>query len=248
MYVPAVHRFEDPDALRAFMRHHPFALLTSQVDGEPFATQLPVTLAQDGARLLIRGHMARLNPHAAALDGATALVVFGGPHAYVSPRHYDEGASVPTWNYVAVHASGPVRTLDAGDVPAHEALLADLIAEHEPAYQARWDALPGRYRLAMIRGIVGFELEVVRLQGKAKLSQNKSVEERRRIAEALAGSGSAEARSTARVMEALARGEPPAAENVPETVTETVPARAHTSEDGDAPSFAEGVECPVPHE
>ncbi len=238
MYVPAAHRFDDADALRAFMRGHPFALLTSQVEGEPFATHLPVTVADHAGGLRIRGHLARANPHAAALDGATALVVFGGPNAYVSPRHYDSRSSVPTWNYIAVHAGGPVRTLAATDVPAHEALLAELIAAHEPAYQAQWDGLSERYRVGMMRGIVAFELEVTRLHGKAKLSQNKSAAERRRIAGALARSAGAADRGTAAAMRALEHGESLAWTAEQESTERT------EQEDGGR----DDVACPFPHD
>ena len=188
MYLPGGNRVEDPDFIRTFMREHPFALLVSVVDDEPFATPVPVTVCDSDDGLLVRGHLARANPQAEVLDGATALVVFDGPHAYISPRHYDATESVPTWNYVTVHATGNARTLPSEDVPAHEALLAELIAEHEPSYQQRWDAMAEGFRSRMLRGIVGFEVKVARLEGKAKLSQNKSAGERRRIAAALTGS------------------------------------------------------------
>ncbi len=143
MYLPADNRIEDPDVLRTFMREQPFALLVSVVDDEPFATPVPVTVCDGEGGLIVRGHLARANPQAKVLDGASALVVFDGPHAYISPRHYDATESVPTWNYVTVHATGSARTLPSEDVPAHEALLAELIAEHEPSYQQQWDAMPG---------------------------------------------------------------------------------------------------------
>lgn len=196
MYVPAGNRIDDPATVLAFMREHPFALLVSVVDGEPFATPLPVTVRDGEDGLVVRGHLARTNPQAGALDGASALVVFDGPHGYVSPRHYDASQSVPTWNYVTVHATGVAHTLAPQDVPAHEALLAELIGEHEPEYQQRWDAMPERYRSGMVRGIVPFEVMVKRLEGKAKLSQNKRAEERRRVAAALQRSGDAAARET----------------------------------------------------
>ena len=212
MYLPADNRIEDPAVLRTFMREHPLALLVSVVDDEPFATPVPVTVCDGEGGLIVRGHLARANPQANVLDGATALVVFDGPHAYVSPRHYDAAESVPTWNYVTVHATGTARALPSEDVPAHEALLAELIAEHEPSYQRRWDAMPERFRTRMLRGIVGFEVEVARLEGKAKLSQNKREGERRRIAAALAGSSDAAARAVGRWMEAgVGLGPSPAA-------------------------------------
>jgi transcriptional regulator len=207
MYVPPHDRFDDAAALWEFLREHPFALLISAVDGVPLATSIPVTVSQEGSSLALRGHLARANPQADSLDGALVLVVFSGPHAYVSPRHYGAERSVPTWNYVAVQASGTARTLPAEDVPGHEALLAELIAEHEPSYQTRWDGFPDGFRHAMLRGIVGFEMPVDRLEGRAKLSGNKSVAQRRRIAAALAAADHPLARDTGRWM---ARRERPA--------------------------------------
>lgn len=206
MYVPATNRFEDRAAQIAFMREHPFATLVSVVDGVPFATQLPVTVRQLRERVSVRGHLARANPQAGALDGQPALVVFSGPHAYVSPAHYDAVQNVPTWNYVAVHAQGTACTMTVDDIAGHEALLAELIAAVDPGYQAHWDGLPERYRAGMLRGIVGFEVPVTRLEGKAKLSQNKTAAERTRIANALAASDDEAARETGRLMlEAAAR-------------------------------------------
>lgn len=200
MYVPATNRFEDRTAQIAFMRKHPFATLVSVVDGVPFATQLPLTVREPGERVSVRGHLARANPQAGALDGQPALAVFSGPHAYVSPGHYEAVQNVPTWNYLAVHALGTASTMAANDVPGHEALLAELIAAVEPGYQAQWDGLPERYRAGKLRGIVGFEVQATRLEGKAKPSQNRTAAERTRIANALATSDDAAARETGRLM------------------------------------------------
>ncbi len=233
MYVPPHDLFDDAAQVRAFLHGHPFALLISAVDGVPLATSIPVTLSGEGASLMLRGHLARANPQSRTLDGARVLVVFSGPHAYVSPRHYDAERSVPTWNYVTVHASGTARTLPGEDVPAHEALLAELIAEHEPSYQARWDGFPDGYRHAMLRGIVGFEMPVDRLEGRAKLSGNKSAVERQRIAAALAATDDPLACETGRWM--VARERPPAGTN------DSIP----TEREGD--ETASKV-CPVPSE
>ena len=170
------------------------------VDGIPASTSIPVTVAQEGPSLMLRGHLSRANPQAGSLEGARVLVVFSGPHAYISPRHYDAERSVPTWDYVAVQASGTAHALPAADVPAQETLLAELIAEHEPSLQTRRDRFPETFRHAMLRGIVGFEVPIDRLDGRAKLSGNKSAVERGRIAAALAASDDPSARDTGRWM------------------------------------------------
>jgi transcriptional regulator len=198
MYVPKSFRDDDRQRLSAFMREHAFATLVSLDGGEPIATHLPLTLRDEGEALTLRGHLARANPHWRALEGGVTLAIFTGPHAYVSATHYDRHESVPTWNYLAVHASGRARIV-SHDAEV-EALLADLIAANEPGYQARWESLSARYRDGMKGGIVAFELTVERLQGALKLSQNKTDAERSRIAHDLLSSADAAARATGEAM------------------------------------------------
>lgn len=205
MYIPAPFVEADPEAALVFLQAHPFALLVTAVAGTPMATHVPVAAATEAAGIVLRGHLARANPQAATLDGAEALVVFGGPHAYVSPRHYLRAESVPTWNYLAVHAHGRARTRDARQgqnaTRELERSLAALVGQHEPAYQQRWDGMSEPFRRGMLDGIIGFELVVERLEGVAKLSQNKTVGEQRTIAAALAASDDAAARATGTEMQ-----------------------------------------------
>ncbi len=198
MYTPAFARNEERGELLRFMRAHSFATVVTPAAGPPFVTHLPLVIDEGADGLRITGHFARANPHWQALAGHESLAVFQGPHAYVSPRLYDTPQSVPTWNYVAVHATGRARALDH----AAEALRAveALIAATEPAYAEQWRSLPERYREGMLRGIVAFELVVERLEGKYKLSQNRSLPEQRRVAEALAAGDDAAARATGDIM------------------------------------------------
>jgi len=179
MYVPQHFSVEDRCLLDGVIRDNPFGLLAGAVDGAPFATHLPFLL--DGERLL--GHFARGNPHCKAIDGKTEmLAVFSGPHAYVSPRWYEPGPAVPTWNYVAVHVYGAPRIV--ADVAAVRALLDRLVAEYEAG---AWtlDGQDDDFTERMMRGIVAFEMPVARIEGKFKLSQNRSAEDRRSVAEEL---------------------------------------------------------------
>lgn len=195
MYTPSAFEEHDPSVLVDFIRANSFGTVVSTVDGVPVATHLPVTLRLSGNQLYLRGHFARANPQWRQIAAAQALFIFSGPHAYVSPEHYLKRESVPTWNYLAVHAYGEVRLIPH-DSPELEELLAELIAEHEAAYQARWDSLPERYREGMKQGVVGFEARVLRLEGAAKLSQNKTPLERARIAASLLASPRPEAQAT----------------------------------------------------
>lgn len=197
MYIPNLFRDEDTDRLAAFMRRNSFATVVSVLDDAPVATHLPITVALDGDAITLRGHFAKANPHWTALEQAETLVIFTGPHAYVSPQHYEKRESVPTWNYLAVHAYGEGRVVD-GEATLDG--LNELIHEHETGYQEQWDALSERYREGMLRGIVGFEMAVTRLEGAAKLSQNKSTQERTSIAVSLARGGDDAARRTGEEM------------------------------------------------
>jgi transcriptional regulator len=193
MYIPNHFREDDREELVAFMRRHDFATVVSILDGESVATHLPLVVTCEGEEVILRGHFAKANPQWSALDNSSTLAIFAGPHAYVSPAHYDKRESVPTWNYLAVHAHGQARLVDG---EAAERLLDDLIAQHEPPYQKQWDGLSDRYRRGMLQGIVGFEMRVGRLEGAAKLSQNKSREEQERIIRSLLESGDQSERDT----------------------------------------------------
>jgi transcriptional regulator len=181
MYVPK--HFDAPDDAwcHALIGRESFALLVSPgADGAPFATHLPLLLDADrGPHGTLVGHVARANPHGKLLgEGGPALAIFQGPHAYVSPGWYAAHPSVPTWNYVAVHAYGRPALIEAPD--RVKALLARLVETYETGRAAPWrfDSLAPDYVDGMIRGIVAFEMPIERLEGKAKLSQNRGAEDR----------------------------------------------------------------------
>jgi transcriptional regulator len=186
MYIPRAYRQEDLDELVVFMRAHSFITLVSILDGVPFASHVPVVVRRDGDNVTLHGHVARANPHWQAFGGGESLAIFTGPHAYVSPGNYDQRESVPTWNYIAVHAAGPVQPLHAsGDRAALEQEVRAMIRTFEGAYEQQWDSLSERYREGMLQGVVGFTISVTRLEGKAKLSQNRSAADQHRVSAAL---------------------------------------------------------------
>ncbi len=192
MYVPEVFSL-DAAAAGALVRDNSFGLLvTVSAQGLPQASHLPFlfeeTAGEPQGRLL--GHMARANPQwhdlaALATSDGEALVVFQGAHGYVSPSWYAPGPAVPTWNYLAVHLYGRPRILEAE--PEVETLLGRLVSEYETGAADPWsqDGQDPKYLARMRRGIVAFEIPVARLEAKAKLSQNKSAADRRRVIEAL---------------------------------------------------------------
>jgi transcriptional regulator len=205
MYSPKFNLVHDRDLLLEAMREHSFATLFGPLSGVPpdesaSATHLPLVIKDEGEHGRIEGHFAKANPHWRALAGRDTLVVFQGPHSYVSPALYVEELSVPTWNYIAIHARGTLSLIE--DDPGKEALLADLIAANEPAYLDRWLALPEGFRRTMLAGIVGFRIPIASIEGKFKLSQNRKPEERRNVHDAHAA-GSPDQQTLARWMERL---------------------------------------------
>ncbi len=173
MYVPKHFAHDDRADLLKVMRDHAFATIVGTVDGEPFATHAPVRVdAMPDGKVVVEGHVASMNPHARALgDGRRTMVIFHGPHTYVSPTLYRSEGRVPTWNYIAVHATGAGTTID--DANAKRAILQRLIAEHEPSFAARFDAFDDRHRDALLAAITGFRIDVDRLEGKFKLGQHR---------------------------------------------------------------------------
>jgi transcriptional regulator len=189
MYIPSAFRAADPAALYELIERHGFGTLVTVLDGAPFATHLPFVL--DRGRGVLLGHVARANPHWRAFDGsAEALVIFQGPHAYVSPSWYTTAPAVPTWNYAAVHVYGVPRRLDE---PALLDLLGRLVEQYESGRPRPWTMdLPPDYREKMLRAIVGFEVPMTRVEGKFKLNQNRSAEDRAGVIRALQAGGAEE--------------------------------------------------------
>ena len=208
MYIPKPFEITDTAWCHALMRAQSFAaMITADDAGAPFATHLPILV--DPARGpfgTLRGHVARANPHWRYLAaGRPTLVIFAGAHAYVSPSWYATHPSVPTWNYVAVHATGTGALVE--DPAQVTMLLADLVRTYESSGPAAWsfESLAADYVAGMQRAIVVFEIPIARLEGKAKLSQNRDAVDQARTREALAATDDPLARAVA----ALMAGAPP---------------------------------------
>ena len=173
MYQPPQFRSADPAIAAELMRAHPFASLISTDDqGFPFVSHLPLHLEQRGERFVLLGHCAKPNPHWRLLQARPqALAVFMGPHAYMSPSVYPDRQRVPTWNYLTVHCKVHARLVE--DAPAKDALLKTLIGDHEPAYAQQWRSLGEEFANKLLAGIVGFELDVQEWSCKLKLNQHR---------------------------------------------------------------------------
>lgn len=177
MYLPSQFDPQNVYVAHQVMRTHPFASLISVDDaGLPFVTHLPLHLEASGASPggadVLLGHCARGNAHWKYLAARPqAVVTFMGPHAYMSPKVYPDLARVPTWNYVAVHCTVQAEVLDGH--AAKDALLKQLIADHEPAYADQWRGLPEDYTGKMLNGIVAFSLNIISMQCKVKVNQHR---------------------------------------------------------------------------
>ena len=191
MYVPAAFREEQLPELWDAMRDHSFATLVTNGAGGLMASHAPLVLDESSGPFgRLQGHLARANPQWRDFEaGCETLAIFHGPQAYVSPSWYpskrEHGKVVPTWNYIAVHASCEPRCFHEPErlLP----LLRELTREHEHDRPEPWavDDAPADFLESAVRGIVGFELEIVRLEGKRKLSQNRSAQDRAGVREGL---------------------------------------------------------------
>jgi len=210
MYTPKFNQVTDRAVLLEAMRAYSFAILigpqvvSQDADSETaapiVATHLPLVVKDQGPHGLIEGHFALANRHWQSLAGRETLVIFPGPHSYVSPTLYVEQQSVPTWNYVAVHAYGTLTLVE--DNEGKEALLFGLIETHEPAFLEKWRAMPDNFRRSMLAGIVGFRIPITRIEGKFKISQNRLPKERANV-KAVHAVGTDDQRALAAWMERL---------------------------------------------
>jgi transcriptional regulator len=184
VYIPEHFRARSHAETSAFMRANPFAILISSTENGPYATHLPLFVHSQEEKIFLRGHVAKANPHWRYLEQQPeCLTIFHGPHSYISPSNYTAQESVPTWNYAAVHLYGKARIFSTPEDLL--GILHELMHTFEPAYAAQWADLSDRYRENMLRQIVGFEIEATKIEGKFKLSQNRTREDQANVIAAL---------------------------------------------------------------
>jgi transcriptional regulator len=175
MYLPAAFRLDDRATLFAQAEAYPFATVITHGEDGLAVSHLPLLV--DARRELLRGHLARENPQLAHLAaGEEVLAIFHGPHGYVSPSVYTEQPSVPTWNYVVVHARGRSRLVD-------EAALRPILDDMVERFDATGWRLQGpeEFVRAKLGAIAGFEIAIEHLEGKWKISQNRSLADQERV-------------------------------------------------------------------
>lgn len=191
MYAPPFNRVDDEDEIRAMVRAIGSAeFVTTGRDGYPWATLLPVVWTGE----VVIAHLARANPHWREIEGdVPALLVCGGPQSYISPSWYaskaEHGRVVPTWNYASVHLTGRARIHD--DVDWLRRAVTELTEHHEALRDQPWQVTdaPEAFVEGQLRGIVGVEMRIERVEGKRKLSQNRSEDDRRGVVDGLRADG-----------------------------------------------------------
>ena len=201
VYLPPAFTEARPSVLLEHIERYDFGLLVSHGAAGLVASHLPFLVEREGEQLRLQGHLARPNPQVADLaTGGEVLAIFHGPHAYISPSWYVAGPSVPTWNYTDVHAYGTVRLIEEPEWLRR--FLTRLSQRHEARNPAPWrmEDLPEAYLEAMLKGIIGFEISVTRLEGKYKLSQNRPAAGRPGVIAALEAQSDPEAAALARLM------------------------------------------------
>lgn len=180
MYSPPYNQLQNRAELIAFMRANNFPALVTGLGGTLHASHLPAMIHQEGEQIVIDMHMAHNNAQWREFFDEEALVIFTGPHAYISPRWYEERERVPTWNYAAVHAYGIPKLIT--DEAAKHASQRRLVEYMDPEWLPKFDALSPRYVSGMLNGIVNFQIPVKRIETRWKLSQNRGRREMELIA------------------------------------------------------------------
>ncbi|QDV17376.1 Protease synthase and sporulation protein PAI 2 [Gimesia panareensis] len=203
MYIPAAFAETDESRLHPFLEQHSFATLVTSREGEPFASHLPLLLERNaGQQGQLLGHFAKANPQAETPDNESVLAIFHGPHAYISPTWYESANTVPTWNYQAVHIYGRYsRITDPAEL---KQVIDKTVQFYEAAQPAPWSMeIPdAEFTEGLLQGIVGFRIEIERIEGKFKLSQNHAVERREKVIDALKKQSSDDAQAIAALMKA----------------------------------------------
>lgn len=186
MHRPTAFKEDNIDKLVTFMKANSFATLISVVDGLPFASHIPLVITEKAGVVMLIGHLAKQNPQWQVFDAVESLAIFTGAHAYISPDLYEKHESVPTWNYIAVHAYGTPKIITFNEAPeSMDQMIDEMIDTYEASYKSHWHSLSDGFREGMMNGIIGFIMTVTRLEGKYKLSQNRSQIEQHNVSGAL---------------------------------------------------------------
>lgn len=188
MYIPPINQVTDLGEIVDFIQRFSFGTIIYVVNGRQVATHLPFISHLNNNKIVLRAHFAKANEQWKHLEAQESLVIFQEPHAYISPKYYEQEQNVPTWNYMTVHLYGQARLIET--LEETKAILEESINFFEQEYKKQWDGLSEAYKLNMMQGIVAFDMEISEIQAKKKISQNRSEKEKAQIAQALSQSTS----------------------------------------------------------
>lgn len=197
MYIPKDFKVNDEEVIYDIMEKNSFATVYSQHNGRPIATHLPLILNKE--EKILYGHFARPNPQWKDIENQEVLIIFQGPHSYISPSWYETGTAVPTWNYVSVHAYGQVEIVVSVE-ELMDSLRAMVKIYEEPTSSYNLDKVDAKYIDGLSKGVVGFKIKISDIEGKMKLSQNHPNERRERVIEQLEKLPSENAKKIASLM------------------------------------------------
>ncbi|WP_086929513.1 FMN-binding negative transcriptional regulator [Agarilytica rhodophyticola] len=207
MHIPKKFRQQDMDLLKGVIREYPFATLITHSEHGLNANHIPMLLSEtSGGKDALHGHIARANPLWQEVpDQAEALVVFNGPHCYISPNHYptkhETGKAVPTWNYIAVHVKGVISFVKEREWI--HSMIDSLSREHERSEKQPWSVsdAPLDYIQKMLPAVVGIEISITSISGQWKLSQNQPEQNQTGVIKGLSAKESEQFQSMARLIQ-----------------------------------------------
>ncbi len=203
MYIPIINQWSDHNEILEFIHRFSFGTLITSVHEVPTATHLPILVSDKDQTIILRSHFARANHHWKDIENHPVLVIFQEPHAYISPKNYDNALNVPTWNYLSVHCYGKGKIIH--DEAETLSIIEKTIEKYEPEYKYQWKQLPEHYKSGMLKGIIAFKIHLNEIQAKKKLSQNKTYQERQKIIHSLCERGDDQGKTIAEYMQALSK-------------------------------------------
>lgn len=196
MHIPKLYREEDREKILNFLQQNNFPALVTYDGEKPIATHLPVEVIEENGLLTILGHMSRANPQWKSFGEQEVLLIFQGAHTYISPRWYDH-VNVPTWNYMMVHLYGKVRLVEGDELYS---LLSKLVKNHEAETAYSLEDLPQDFVKKEMNGVVGFAVDVTRIDAGYKLSQNRNDADHENIIHELEERGDDQSAGVAKAM------------------------------------------------
>jgi transcriptional regulator len=199
MYIPPLNRIQDRQAINAFIHAHGFATVITNSDGRTVASHLPVLFDEESN--VLRSHMARANEQWKQFaSDHEVLCVFSGPHAYISPSWYEQQHTVPTWNYAVVHVYGKPSIVDEAQL---KQIVLDTTAKYESGMPQPWKIPLSEKEIGqMLKAIIGFKIDVERVEAKFKLGQNRSQEDQEKMLRNLQTAPDDESRALAKFIHA----------------------------------------------